>query len=116
MNEHVAVRKTASPTLPSAPDAQANRAVRPRPGPHQGDDPACQQGPGVPRGGPSGRGSHARQGRRRARGSAAVLCGGYAGDAAVGDWGEWGREVRWPHFEAKVDLTLLLFVYHGYYF
>jgi len=41
--------------------------------------------------------AHARRGRRRARGSAAVLRGGYAGDAAVGDWGEWGREVRRSH-------------------
>ena len=32
----------------------------------------------------------ARQGRRRTRGRAGVLCGGDAGNAAVGDWGGWG--------------------------
>ena len=42
---------------------------------------------------------------RFAQGSAAVLCGRYAGDAAVGDWGEWEREIRRAVFGKRQDLT-----------
>ncbi len=49
-----------------------------------GDETARQQRAGLPVGGAGGRRAHARRGRRRARGTTAVLSGGYAGDAAVG--------------------------------
>lgn len=88
------MRRIPAQTRAAAPAApQLVQRVRPRARQHQGDDAARQQRAGVPGGGAGGRRAHARRGRRRARGSAAVLCGGHAGDAAVGDWGEWGREV-----------------------
>ncbi len=46
------------------------------------------------RGGAARRGAHARQGQRRARGRAGVLCGCYAGFAAFGDWGRGQCEIR----------------------
>jgi len=45
---------------------------------------ARQQRAGVPSCGTDRQRAHTRRGRRRARGSAAVLRGGYAGEAAVG--------------------------------
>lgn len=44
---------------------------------------------GVPGGGSGRCRAHSRRGRRRD----AALCGGYAGEAAVGDCGEWERKV-----------------------
>lgn len=81
---------------------QEDRAVRPLPRQHQGDDPAGEQEAGVPCG---GRGPLARQRRRRARGSEAVLCVGYASDAVVGDWGERGRAVCCTLMGKKQDFV-----------
>lgn len=74
--------------------ALRRRGLQPRRRQHQGDDPACEQRPGVPRGGAGGRGPHAsRMGRLAGRG-ATVFCEGDSGDAAVhsgggGRFGEW---------------------------
>lgn len=52
------------------------------------------QKPGVPHGGTDRRGLYARQGRRRAKDRAGVLCGGDKGYAEVGDWGGSGLCIR----------------------
>lgn len=81
---------------------QEDRAVRHLPGQHQGDDPSREQDAVVHCG---SRGPHARQRRRRARESAAVLCVGYARDGAVGDWRECEREIRFSLIGKRQDLT-----------
>ena len=88
--------------------AAARPACRPGARQHQGDHAARQQRAGVPGGGAGRRRAHAHRGRRRARGSAAVLCGCYAGDAAFGDRGEWEREVCCPPMGGRQDQTHLL--------
>ncbi len=75
------VRRFPAQTQAAAPAAlELIQRVRPRARQHQGDDAGRRR-------------AHARRGRSLARGSAAVLCGGYEGDAAVGDYGEWLREI-----------------------
>ena len=68
-------------------------------------DPAREQGAGVSRGGHGGRGPHAGPGGRRAGRGSAVLRGGYAGDAVVGDWGEWVWEFRSRPIDKRRNLT-----------
>jgi hypothetical protein len=57
------------------------------------NDHESQQRPGVPLGGPVRLGPHARQGQRRTRGRAGVLCGGDTGYAAVSVGRERGRRL-----------------------
>jgi len=84
----------------------------PRARQHQGDDAARQQRAGVPGGGAGGRRAHARRGRRRTRGSAAVLSGRYVGDAALGDWLERvaGLGSGWPPERLKLRQTTGLLI------
>lgn len=65
------------------------------------------QGAGVSGGGAARPGLHARNRRGRARGGAAVLRGGDAGDAAAGYYGE-PDEYVWKNIDIIIQMSFLI--------
>lgn len=84
------MRQRPAAARPAARNAHRPRHVQPEYRQHQTAADGCLQGAGVSGGGAARHGPPAYDGRGRARGSAAVLCGRDAGDAAAGGYGEWG--------------------------